>query len=62
MFLSFNFRLTYDPAVLLSVDTLVAISFRDVGSFHANWAFIATWENVPYTLSSTVSFVTYTET
>lgn len=62
MFLSFHFRKTFDPGVLLSVNTLIAISFRDVGSFTATWAFIATWENmVPYTLSSTVSFDTYTE-
>ena len=62
MFLSFHFRETFDPGVLHSVNTLVATSFRDVDSFSATWAFIATWENiVPYTLSSTVSFVTYTE-
>ena len=50
--LSSHFRLSFDPDVLLSVNSLVAKSFRNVDSFNATWAFIATWEDIAPYISS----------
>ena len=48
--LSTLFRLSFDPDVLLSVSSLVALSFREFDSFNATQAIVVTWENVaPYT-------------
>ena len=47
------FRLTFDPDILHSIDSLIAASFRDVEGFNSTQAFVATWKDVvPYNEST----------
>ena len=53
LFLSTQSRLTFDQDILLSISSLVTVSFREVDGFNATQAFVVTWENVaPYSEST----------